>query len=289
MKSNFNDFKRFVENQQRKQNSTGLDDFDGLSPDKMHNILYSTFQKDGLIRLNPDISAESINKIPIFRLVKHFMRILEREKQIKLTQAEYMPPKYVKELYENTTLKDDAVERGIVKLVGEKDVIIIFVARILAKLCGYTKLRNNIITLTKAGEQALTDDRELYFVLMAALISKYNWGFESVRQDDGFIQRSAGYTLYLLKKYGNDYRESRYYYNKFFKAFPASMDAFDFDPDPKYKTMSHWWAYRNRIFQTYLTYTGAVEYEIIYNKEEHTETDQVRKTKLFNEIFTIKI
>ena len=279
------DFQKYL----NKQNSGALNDFDGLSPDTMHNILYSSFQKNSLIRLNSDISDEAINQVPIFKLVKHFMRILEREKQIKLTQAEYLPPKYVKELYECTELKDDAVESGIVKLTGEKDVIIIFVARILAKVCGYTKLRNNVITLTKTGEAALTNDRELYFVLMVALISKYNWGFESVRQDDGFIQRSVGYTLYLLKKYGNEYRESRYYYNKFFKAFPASMDAFDFDPDPKYKTMSHWWAYRNRIFRTYLTYTGAAEYEIIYNKVEHTETDQVRKTKLFNEIFTIKI
>ena len=266
-----------------------IDDFDGLSPDTMHNILYSSFRKNDLIRINADISTEAINQVPIFKLVKHFMRILEREKQIKLTQAEYLPPKFVKELYESTVLKDDAVESGIVKLTGEKDVIIIFVARILAKVCGYTKFRNNVITLTKTGEAALTNDRELYFGLMDALISKFNWGFESVRQDDGFIQRSVGYTLYLLKKYGNEYRESRYYYNKFFKAFPASMNAFDFDPDPKYKTMSHWWAYRNRIFRTYLTYTGAVEYEIIYNKEEHTETDQIRKTKLFNEIFTIKI
>ncbi len=279
------DFQKYL----NKQNSRGIDDFDGLSPDEMHNILYFSFTDGAIVQLNKDISTEAINQIPIFKLVKHFMQILEREKEIKLTQAEYMPPKYVRELYENTELKDDAVERGIVKLSGEKDVIIIFVARLLAKLCGYTKLRNNVITITKAGEEALTDDRELYAGLMVALISKFNWGFESVRQDDGFIQRSVGYTLYLLEKYGNEYRESRDYYNKFFKAFPASMDAFDFDPDPKYKTMSHWWAYRNRVFRTYLTYIGAVEYEVINNKEEHTETDQVRKTKLFNEIFTIKI
>ncbi|HOO29197.1 MAG TPA: hypothetical protein PLU43_12095, partial [Lachnospiraceae bacterium] len=79
MKSNFNDFRKFVENQQRKQNSRGIDDFDGLSPNTMHNILYSTFTKNGLIRFNADISAESINQVPVFKLVKHFMRILERE------------------------------------------------------------------------------------------------------------------------------------------------------------------------------------------------------------------
>ena len=266
-----------------------IDDFDGLSPDTMHNILYSTFRKDGLIQLNGNISAESINQVPIFRLVKHFMRILEREKQIKLTQAEYMPPKFVKELYESTELKEENIENGMVKLSGEKDVLIIFVVRLLAKVCGYTKLRNNIISLTKAGEQALTKDRELYIGLMAALISKFNWGFVSARQDDGFIQRSVGFTLYLLKKYGGEFRETRYYYNKFFKAFPASMDVFDSDTDPKFQTISHWWAYRNRIFETFLKYIGAVEYEIVNNNDRHTKTDEIRKTKLFDEIFTIKI
>jgi hypothetical protein len=289
MKSDFKDFKKFVENQQNKQNSIGIDDFDGLSPDTMHNLLYSSFTDKGLVQLNKNISTETINKIPIFKLVKHFMQILEREKQIKLTKAEYLPPKFVKELYEKTELKDDGIETGIIKLVSEIDAAIIFESRTISQMCGFSKVRKNEVSLTKIGELLLKDDRKLYFQLMEVFINKFNWGMISYYQDDGFIQRSIGYTLYLLDKYGNEYREEKFYYDKFIKAFPTSINVFEYDRNPDFKAGFHEGAYLNRVFRTFLKYIGAIEQKTTINKQEHTSINEARKTKLFDEIFTINI
>ncbi|MBN2834143.1 MAG: hypothetical protein JXR48_04175, partial [Candidatus Delongbacteria bacterium] len=133
------------------------------------------------------------------------------------------------------------------------------------------------------------DDQKLYFRLMEVFISKFNWGMMSYYQDDGFIQRSAAYTLYLLNKYGNEYKEEKFYYDKFIKAYPTSINVFEYDQNPDYKSGSHEGAYRGRVFQTFLKYIGAIEQKTTTNKQEHTSTDEVRKTPIYNSIFTINI
>jgi len=273
----------------KKQNSAGIDDFDGLSPDMMHNILYFSFTDGAIVQLNKNISAETIDQIPIYKLIKHLLQILEREKEIKLTKAEYLPPKFVKELYESTELKDDGIESGITKLVSEIDAPEIFEARTLSQMCGFSKVRKNAVSLTKTGELLLNGDHKLYFKLMEVFINRFNWGMMSYYQDDGYIQRSIGYTLYLLDKYGNEYREEEFYYGKFIKAFPTSINVFQYDRNPDFKAGAHEGAYRNRVFSTFLKYIGAVEQKTTINKQEHTSTHEVRKTKLFDEIFTLKI
>lgn len=66
-------------------NNTPVDDFLGLTPTEVHHLLYEAFGDKSPIQFRDDIDDETLDQIPLFRIVEEYLKIIQREKQIKLT------------------------------------------------------------------------------------------------------------------------------------------------------------------------------------------------------------
>lgn len=104
----------------RRSNAAPLEDFSGLSPDQMHHLLYQPLASYASpIFLRENLSGETLNSIPFFRLVEEFIRIVKREQFMKLTPKGALPRKILHELYGLGFLKEEFIEKGYVKLMRE--------------------------------------------------------------------------------------------------------------------------------------------------------------------------
>ena len=68
----------------------------------------------GLPIINPN--DNNISEIPLIKQIRFFISQIDCSNGIKLTKAGNLPPRIVKELYQQEILKDYFIERGITKL-----------------------------------------------------------------------------------------------------------------------------------------------------------------------------
>lgn len=78
-------------------NSTPHSEFNGLSPEVMHIIMYHPFTEQCVVSLNR-LHKEYYDKIPLIRQALFLMNTLS-EKELKLTKLGWLPLKIVAEAY----------------------------------------------------------------------------------------------------------------------------------------------------------------------------------------------
>ncbi len=281
------DLHKLIEAEKLKKNNTPVSDFDNLSPNDFHFILYDTYNENSPVHFQKKIDNETLDKIGLFRMAEDFIRIIEREKFIKLTPLGALPRKVLVELYDKKHLIDDLIEKGIMKLMREIDSLTITSIKIVAKLAGITKKVNGKLTLTKKGENLLKpENRQLFFELfIKTFADKFNWGYH-----DGFINKPIGqkawtFTIYLLNKYSNDYQNENFYAEKYLKAIPDYFSDFEYEI---YKSQIDQYSscFGLRSFERFLKWFGLVEIEI----EEKSDLNRERKVKaaeLLTQVFNI--
>jgi hypothetical protein len=81
------------------QNNIPQGDFSGLTPSEIHYLLYFPYNEKSPLKFQKDIKDSDLNDIPFFRLTEEFLKIVQRDKQIKLTPLGALPKKVVVELY----------------------------------------------------------------------------------------------------------------------------------------------------------------------------------------------
>ena len=85
-------------------NTIPLDDFSGLTPNEMHELLYHPFERISPVCLRDALDDTILNEVPLFLLAEEYLKILAREKQIKLTPLGFLPKKIMVELYDKRIL-----------------------------------------------------------------------------------------------------------------------------------------------------------------------------------------
>ena len=129
-----------------KYNNEGLEQFEGLSPANMYDLLYTPLDNK-IIHINPNNFDG--NDIPIIVQIKYFISIINESKEIKLTKAGNLPPTIVKDIYNKKFIIDKFIELGITKLSKETDVENIVMMRIICTLAGLIRKQRNKIILCK--------------------------------------------------------------------------------------------------------------------------------------------
>jgi hypothetical protein len=253
-----------------KYNNTGIDDFNGLSPEIMYNLLHRSWGEN-IIKINP--GKHYGDDIPIIKQIKYFISIINEIGEIKLTKAGYLPPIIVKEIYSKKIIIDRMIELGVTKLTKEEDVDNILLTRILCDLAGIIKKRNNKISLTNNAIKII-DSNEIFEKILYAAFKKYNWAYFDYFENTEIGQFGNNYSLYLLCKYGNEWKEDDFYANLYFKAFPHIIG--------NEKAESSYAFYVNRTFRHMLKYFGFIEY-----KESKLDIGKIRTTDLFRKYITI--
>jgi len=264
-----------VVNSIKKRNNEAKEDFEGYSPAQMQIILYHTFDSNSFIKVLK--ARESIYlEIPIFNQVNYLFKLIKKQKELKLTNKGFLPIKIVAALYNKGYMKDYFIENGISKLYRESDVPSVNLAKILVELSHLVKKRNNKLSLTKKGIKQIDTNYLLFQSLFETFTRTFNWSYFDGFYNEEIGQVGFGFTLILLEKYGNVYRDPAFYADKYLKAFDFKTKRHELSfADNSKRT------YIIRTFERFLDYFGFTVYEVKDKKKK------VKKSKLFTELIKI--
>lgn len=173
------------------KNNTPVSDFLGLTPSEVHILVYQPYSESSPVRLRSDIESDTLDQIPLFRIAEDYMRIIRRDREIKLTPLGALPKKVMVELYEKRHLLDDAIESGLTKLSKEADCIAISSMRHVLELAGLVKKVRGRLSLTKKGLALMSEDQRtpLFATFITTYTEQFNWGF-----NDGYQVGQIGQT-----------------------------------------------------------------------------------------------
>ena len=143
---NIEELQEYLNQQTALHNRTPREETDNLSPNDMVLILYHTFEKQSPIAFKKDLNAKTVAEIPFIKLVKIFLELIQKNKELKLTTRGYIPPKICKELYGKKILTEEHIETGVINLNKETDSIIIQNLKIISTQVGLIKKRKNKLT-----------------------------------------------------------------------------------------------------------------------------------------------
>lgn len=276
-------------NRQMEQiNAAPLEELDGLSPNEMSYILYRPFAEGSPLRFKDSLNNEIVAQIPFYKLFREYLGKIKEAGQVKLTSKGNLPRKICQELYATAILPEEFIEKGIVKLRGEDDSIVIKNLKILGNISKVTKKRNNKISLTKQGEQLYHDPDQtpLFKLLFETNMTKFNLGYHDAYPQQTAVQMVIGYTLYLLLQYGKTKRNLHFYVDKNLQAFPQLLADFGSTrstPERQYKG-----CYQVRVFDRFLAHYGLVETEETINPDSIDSNVQLLATDTFREVFEFK-
>jgi hypothetical protein len=270
------------------RDNTPIDDFLGLTPTEIHHLLYETFGDKSLVQFNKDINDKTLDQIPIFRIAEEYLKIIQRDKQIKLTPLGALPKKIMVELYDKYFLLDEHIETGITKLWKEEDCISISSARITLELAGLVKKVNGKLSLTKNGTKfILSENRvQLFKQFFQAFADKFFWGYNDNYTNQPLGQLGWAFTALMLNKYGDQERVADFYAAKFLTAFPIVLTFFSHDiSSPK---TQFYRCYALRSFERFFLWFGMVTIE----KQKvflDLDTDKLKKSEILNQVFTFEL
>ncbi|WP_320047478.1 hypothetical protein [uncultured Ilyobacter sp.] len=255
-------------------------EYDGMGANIIKMMLNSIFEPGSMVRLHENIPENIRNQIPIFKSIKDYLRILEREGEITLTKIGNLPPKYVKEIYENNEIKEYLIEEEGYTLRTELDSRGVELTRILAGLCKYTKIRKNKLSLTKAGKDILKDEAEMFKKVIQVFTMGYNWGYLDGHEHNVRLSEIVSYNYYLIGKYGETREEYAFYLDKLLEAFPMALEIVvgesEYETKKKFGRINFL-----RTFQRYMEYMGLV------TCNEKWGNEKLKKTELFDKVIDL--
>jgi len=276
--------KNIIESQIQFLNNKSIDDFLGLTPSQMFYLIHDTFGKNSPIRLSDKIDDNILDQIPIFRIAEEYLKIIQREKQIKLTPIGAHTRKVIYELYDKRFLLEDMIESGITKVGREEDFTAIHNARLTLEIAGLVKKTNNKLSLTqKANKIFVSNDRQQLFKLFfQTFTSKFAWSY-----NDGYTNESVGqlgwaFSIIMLNRFGNKPETIDFYAQKYLQAFPNLLHFFQ----PGYITPEKQFVscYGLRTFERFLLWFGFVTTDK-ENKTIFRENNKYQRTEIMKKIF----
>jgi len=260
-----------------EQNNQLAPKFDGYSPFEMHNILHFTFGENSPIKLQK-LSDSDYKLIPIFNQIKYLMDLIDKVGEIKLTKKGFLPTNVVSDIYHQGFMKDEYVEKGIVKLYKEADSMSVTYTRILIEISGLAKKVNGKLSLTKKGEKTINNNSSLFETILETITLKLNWAYFDGYGENQIGQLGFGFSLILLSKYGQEKRLDSFYAVKYYNAYPSLFDSIE----PQHSTR----CYSFRTFRHFLNYLGLIKIE--EEKVGFNSIKYITKTGLFEKLIKVE-
>ncbi|WP_289773204.1 hypothetical protein [uncultured Duncaniella sp.] len=252
-----------------RQNSAPRSDFNGLSPEDMHNIMYDPFRDQCVVQLNK-LDKNQYELVPLIRQALFLLNTLN-EKDLKLTKLGWLPLKIVADAY-RIGQPEWIIEELKQKRINEYEAGAVWMARIILELLGWIKTRKGVLSLTVKGRKAFSNiDAAANEILRFSLVGVGLHTFDAV-EDDRIGNLGIAYSVWLLNQFGSEWHFGSFYQEHYQKAFNF--------PD-KYTI------YETRVFSRLFYWLGIVEMRL--NKQVGPPFQwEYRKTDLLPMIFSFK-
>lgn len=252
-----------------RQNSAPRSDFNGLSPEDMHNIMYDPFRDQCVVQLNK-LDKNQYELVPLIRQALFLLNTLN-EKDLKLTKLGWLPLKIVADAY-RIGQPEWIIEELKQKRINEYEVGAVWMARIILELLGWIKTRKGVLSLTVKGRKAFSNiDAAANEILRFSLVGVGLHTFDAV-EDDRIGNLGIAYSVWLLNQFDSEWHFGSFYQEHYQKAFNF--------PD-KYTI------YETRVFSRLFYWLGIVEMRL--NKQVGPPFQwEYRKTDLLPMIFSFK-
>lgn len=250
-------------------NRTPRNDFNGLSPEEMRDVVYHPFTEQCVVSLNP-LRKEQYEEIPLVRQALFLLNTLS-DTALKLTKLGWLPLKIVAEAYP-LGRPEWMIEEFNVKRIHEYDARSVWMARIVLDLLGWVKTRKGMLSLTIKGRKALANidsaaNEILRFSLIGVGLDTFDGG------EDGRIGNwGVAYSVWLLNKFGSTWHSDAFYQAHYQKVFNF--------PDP-------YNIYATRVFARLFYWLGVVETR--HNSQtRRLDKWEYLKTYLLQMVFSFK-
>lgn len=190
-----------------------------FSPHQMYMMLHCPFEEGCPVQLRT-LSDEQIGQIPYMRQVLRMMTLLSGG-ELKLTANGYIPPKIVDELYQ---MGSHSWSTDWYKQKSEPKTEEVQVLRVVLRECGLIKTRTGKMSLTAKGRRLLEDRNTLLRTTLLFLLRDYNTGWLDAFNDMEVGNVGRLYSLWLLHRYGSEWRHTDFYTAEYAEAFPMMAD-----------------------------------------------------------------
>lgn len=260
-------------------NNMPVADFDGFTPSEMDRIIYFPFEDNCPIKMNVLTKEAIVNQCPIFNILYEFLsRIGEG---IKLTEKGNLPVKIIKDIYDLKILPDDSIEHGVGKIRTETDWTVLHNVRIVLTMAGLIRKNKNSLFLTNNCKTFLKDNNYsgLFIEFMKSFTLLFSWAYNDLYENQDIGQLASIFSLYLINKYGEEFRDLDFYTNLYFSAFPTLLDN---------KETNSIVLYHLRFVERFALWFGFVEEEIIKGKSYFDRRIRIKRTKLLKELLQVK-
>lgn len=173
-----------------------------MSPDQLHQLLYSPFNAESVIEFHPD--AARLDNAPILAIFKVLAEAAQH-KGIKLTPRGNLPLK-VTRLMVNAIPADLTYGKFVWdhNIRTEEDVYPVHFTRILATLAGFCRIQKGTLLLTAKGRKTLEKAQwgQCFHELMQTVFTRFNWAYIDHYPELQMIRSVSWMMLYLLEKDG---------------------------------------------------------------------------------------
>jgi len=222
--SSFDQVKKEIEHMIEIGNAAALEDFCGLSSYQMSRFLYSPFESGDLITFNDN--CDDIPDSPFLRLFRLIVDGLGKQ-GLKATATGNLPRNFCRQAAEAYYSEEEYKKRTkFGELKSEMDFEELNTVRLVADISGFIRKVKGKFMLTKKGLNIISNgiDGKSFKELFLAYAGKFNWGYRDRCPELHIVQMSSFFTLYILQKYGETFRDASFYEHLFIKAFPMALN-----------------------------------------------------------------
>jgi hypothetical protein len=245
--------------------------FEGYNLDEMESIVTKEFTHHWPVIMK-NIDDATFQHMPLLKLMHYILNIIQKEERIPLTTGGNFKRKLVAEVYNLFSPVEKPVEM-YGKAINEEDSNFIHLSHLMLDMTGYVKKRYNHLYLTKKGKKVLNDISTMGRDVFTVFCNNFNWSYFDGFQNHLVARFGFGFSIILLEKYGEKFRNYTFYAEKYFTAYPT----LDYSKNEKNLDL----CYYLRTMERFLYYFGLVELSI-------TETElNVKKSKIFDDFFAI--
>ena len=156
--------------------------------------------------------------------------------------------------------------------------------KIVLHLSGITKKYKGNLLITKETRNNLENDEisKIFLKFLTSYTTKFNWAYNDRFENEETGQLGFLYLLYLIKKYGDTYREVKFYNKLYYTAFPTLKIS-------KEKMQGillndNEWLVALRFFERFAMWFGFIEIQYRDKKSPLSGIVRIKKTELLDQL-----